>query len=91
MSSAVAHKLGGLACGVVTAFLDQNPEDERLMLGSILTASALVGSKLPDVLEPAIHSHHRQFFHSLLFLGTAACAATWLWKWRPETTEQSGH
>lgn len=88
MSSAAAHYAGGLGAGLMTAFLDQNPAEERLMLSAIVTASAVVGSKLPDVLEPAIHSHHRQFFHSLLVLGGAAYAAYWLWKWRPETTEQ---
>lgn len=88
MSSAAAHYAGGLGAGLVTAFLDQNPAEERLMLSAIVTASAVVGSKLPDVLEPAIHSHHRQFFHSLLILGGAVCAVQWLWKWRPETTEQ---
>lgn len=88
MSSAAAHYAGGLASGLVTSFLDQNPAEERLMLGAIVTASAAVGSKLPDVLEPAIHSHHRQFFHSLLVLGGAIYAVRWLWKWKPETTEQ---
>ena len=88
MSSAAAHYAGGLASGLVTSFLDQNPAEERLMLGAILTASAVIGAKLPDVVEPAIHSHHRQFFHSLLVLGGAVYAARWLWKWQPETTEQ---
>lgn len=88
MSCAAAHRLGALASGLLIAFLDQNPEEERLVLSSILTASAIGGAKLPDILEPAIHSHHRKFFHSVVVLVGAACAAKWLWDWRPQTTEQ---
>jgi hypothetical protein len=27
---------------------------------------------VPDLIEPAIHPHHRQFFHSWLFAGALA-------------------
>lgn len=87
MSSAATHRLVGVSAGIATAFLDQNPEDERLALGTILVASCLMGSKFPDVLEPAIHTHHRQFFHSLIVLVGVAGAAMWLWRWRPQTLE----
>lgn len=88
MSCAATHNIAGFAVGLVATFVDQNPEEERLLLGSILTASALAGAKLPDILEPAIHSHHRKFFHSIVTLVGVACAAKWLWDWRPQTIEQ---
>jgi inner membrane protein len=88
MSSAAAHSLGGLTSGLMASFLDQNPEEERLALGAILTASALGGSKLPDILEPAIHSHHRKFFHSRLFFAGTVFTEVWLWNWRPETFDK---
>jgi membrane-bound metal-dependent hydrolase YbcI (DUF457 family) len=82
-----AHTSGGLLAGLAASFMDQNPPEERLLLGSLLTGSAVAASKLPDVLEPAIHSHHRKFFHSFVVLFGAAAAAVWLWHWRPETAE----
>lgn len=88
MSSAVAHNTAGLLAGLVTAILDQSPEEERLLLGGLLTVGALAGAKLPDVLEPAIHSHHRAVFHSFVVLFGAGWAAKKLWEWRPETAEQ---
>lgn len=75
MSSAAAHNTAGLLAGLVTAILDQSPDEERLLLGGLLTAGAIAGAKLPDVLEPAIHSHHRALFHSFVVLFGAGWAA----------------
>ena len=48
---------------------------------------ALLGS-LPDVLEPAHHPHHRQFFHSATFAAAVAYALKRLDGW--ETVEPTG-
>ena len=88
MSSAATHRAAGLLAGIMTAILDQSPEEERLLLGSLLTAGTIVGAKLPDILEPAIHSHHRAFFHSFVVLFGAGWTAKQLWDWRPETAGQ---
>lgn len=82
-----SHVTGGFVAGLAGTFLDQNPTDERLLLGSLLTGSAITASKLPDILEPAIHSHHRKFCHSWLVLLGAVGAGLWLWNWRPTTVE----
>lgn len=87
MSNAAAHSGGGLAVGIAASFLDQNPPEERFTLGSILTGSALFGAKLPDILEPAHHPNHRQFYHSIVVLVAALGGATLLWRWRPETAD----
>lgn len=39
-----------------------------------MVGGGIVGAKLPDILEPAIHSHHRAFFHSLVMAGGIAWA-----------------
>lgn len=88
MSSAAAHHAAGLTTGLIGAILDQCPEEERLVLGGLMTAGAIAGAKLPDILEPAIHSHHRAFFHSVAVLFGAAWATRMLWDWRPQTAEQ---
>lgn len=51
------------------SYLASRPEDQQKGLAHPLvggTASALLAS-LPDAIEPAIHPHHRQFFHSIAF------------------------
>ena len=88
MSSHAAHVTGGFLTGVTTAFLDQNPPEERLLLGTLLTGTAIAASELPDILEPAIHSHHRKFWHSFVVLAGAVGAVAWLWNWRPATVEE---
>ncbi len=88
MASAAAHNTAGLLAGIISSVLDQYPEEERFVLSGLLTAGAIAGSKLPDVLEPAIHSHHRAFFHSFVVLIGAAWAGRKLWDWRPQTPQQ---
>jgi len=48
---------------------------------------ALFGT-LPDVIEPANHPNHRQFFHGVFF--AAALGYGWykLYQWKPEETWQ---
>lgn len=88
MSSAAAHDTAGLLAGLAAAILDQSPDEERLLLDGLLAAGAIAGAKLPDVLEPAIHSHHRALFHSFVVLVGAGWAAKKLWNWRPEAVAQ---
>ncbi len=50
-----------------------NPEqkfDFKRLIKNIAIGSlcGLATSTLPDIMEPAINSHHRKFFHSLTFL-----------------------
>lgn len=57
----------------------------------ILDASiAALATNLPDLLEPAIHPHHRQFFHSLACGGLVAYAGIKLYEWNPEGEWQKG-
>lgn len=44
---------------------------------------ALLGT-LPDILEPADHPNHRQFFHGLLFAAILGYLGYKLYKWKPE-------
>ena len=42
---------------------------------------------LPDVIEPAINPHHRQFFHSLIFAGVVGYGLCRLYQWEPGSPE----
>lgn len=46
------------------------------------TLGALLGS-LPDIIEPAIHPHHRQFFHSVAFGLAVAWGMAKVFEWKP--------
>lgn len=48
---------------------------------------AAVATNLPDILEPAVNPHHRQFFHSLAFAGLLIVSGIALYDWQPETDE----
>lgn len=72
------------------SYLASRPEDQQKGLAHPLvggTASALLAS-LPDVIEPAIHPHHRQFFHSIAFAGMVGYGLYRAYHWKPETDGQ---
>lgn len=48
-------------------------------------ALAALCTNLPDKLEPAIHPHHRQFFHSLAFAGLIGSGMYALYQWEAES------
>lgn len=45
---------------------------------------AAVATRLPDVLEPALHPNHRQFFHSVAFAALIAAGWRKLYEWQPQ-------
>ena len=40
---------------------------------------------MPDILEPAVHPHHRQFFHSIAFAALIGSGMYKLYQWETET------
>jgi inner membrane protein len=62
------HDAAGVVAGVATALLTARKDAEpyELMLEAIGGGfGGRFGSHVPDVLEPAIHSHHRDVMHSI--------------------------
>ncbi|PHS06173.1 MAG: metal-dependent hydrolase [Blastopirellula sp.] len=84
MANGNTHICAGCAVGLVVACLDKdetsNPAFNPLVTGG---TGALFG-KLPDLLEPAIHSHHRQFFHSWLVFGAVGYGFKKIYEWKPD-------
>ena len=79
------------ALGVGGALLLEGPDGEENTVkaagGAILAA---VLTNLPDILEPAINPHHRQFYHSQVIacgIGMVGCS---LLKWKPEDDLEKG-
>ena len=71
MANRSQHSIGGALAGTGIYVFDRWSKQEPIVLTDLALCSlggACVAS-LPDLLEPAYHPNHRQFFHSLSILG----------------------
>lgn len=67
MSSGQVHQIAAFAAGCAMAAQAQS-QRRQPMLGVLLSGGwSALATKLPDLLEPAEHPNHRQFFHSAAF------------------------
>jgi membrane-bound metal-dependent hydrolase YbcI (DUF457 family) len=84
MACAFAHRLvAGVVIGIAVGYKESQTGKSTgwPFVGGGL--GALLGT-LPDILEPAVHPHHRQFFHGLLFAAILGYLGYKLYKWKPE-------
>lgn len=84
MANGATHRL--TAALVVGAACALSETDDRQKLTKPLLGAGLgaVFTNLPDLLEPASHPNHRQFFHSLVFAGMLGAAAHKVYKWETD-------
>lgn len=83
--NAAEHRLvAALALG--TAAASFCVEDKEMLPHA---AAGCVGGycfgTLPDLLEPAVNPHHRQFFHSVVVAGALGYGMYRLYRWKAET------
>lgn len=66
MANAKQHALIGAGVGAIGWLLYCKLVDRPIEIAELLLASGvgMIGGLIPDLLEPAVHPHHRQFFHS---------------------------
>lgn len=84
MSNGPTHQLTAAALvGVVCIHAERDKQNmsARPVVGAVLAAKF---TKLPDILEPAIHPNHRQFFHSVAFASLLGVAGYKIYKWNPD-------
>lgn len=84
MSNGPTHQLTAAALvGAVCIHAERDKQNmsARPIVGAVLAAKF---TKLPDVLEPAIHPNHRQFFHSVAFASLLGVAGYKIYKWNPD-------
>ena len=76
MSDGKTHKKIAMASGGVAAFLATDEKEPWKLVAETLggVLGGLVGGKLPDIIEPAVHSWHRNVAHSVT-VGTAVIGA----------------
>ena len=83
MPNAKTHMLVGAGVGVTVVLLDNNkhPTSHNIVVAPVL--GAFMG-KFPDILEPALHPNHRQFFHGLTLLTFLSAGLLKAYRWSPE-------
>lgn len=81
MPNALAHRLGaGLALAGAAAYVEKQ-EGEITAKPLLAGAGGFVFGTLPDLIEPALHPNHRQFFHSFLVLAGVGYGLKKLYDW----------
>lgn len=87
MSNSFDHRLVAAAgVGVVAVATWSPPEDHWSKHPFFAACVAGICGTLPDLIEPAISPHHRQFFHSVVFAaGMALALGVGVYQWKPET------
>lgn len=85
MACAQTHQL--IAAAAVGSYCLSQEADRQEPSKKPLAGALLAGqlTQLPDLLEPAAHPNHRQFFHSLAFAGILGLATYKLYQWEPES------
>lgn len=85
MPNALAHR-SGAALLVGAALLSIESQTKEFTHAPITgSAVAAVCTNIPDWLEPAMHPHHRQFFHSFVFAGMVGYGMYKAYKWEAKT------
>jgi inner membrane protein len=88
MPNALIHKsAAALTIGGWIAQLEAK-EGNRTMAPLGGASLAYMTTNLPDMLEPAIHPHHRQFFHSFVFASMLGLGMYKLYKWETKTGQE---
>ena len=84
MPNAKAHRIG--AALTIGAVIHQHEKsNDKATLKPLLGAgiAAAMGT-LPDIIEPAYHPNHRQFFHSIAMFSLIGSGLYKLSQWEPE-------
>ncbi len=84
MANGPTHSLvGAVTVGTDLGWSEKHcgEQSAKPIAGAVLAGGL---TKLPDILEPARHPHHRQFFHSLAFAGLLGWGASKVYEWQPE-------
>lgn len=85
MACANEHSVFNFAVGCVACAAHEVRQGEPVSGKSLaMGVAAACMPLLPDLLEPAVHPNHRQFFHSLTFAGLVGYGMYRVYHWQPE-------
>lgn len=84
MPNGTAHRFGAaVVIGSISTHLENKNGHNTSKPLAHAGLAAMCGT-LPDLLEPALHPNHRQFFHSITFAGALGYGLYKLHKWEPQ-------
>lgn len=84
MPRASTHRLGAALAVFSVHAAHEKTAGKQTLAPFASAALADVSSTLPDLIEPACHPNHRQFFHSITFLAIVGVGLHKLFTWEPE-------
>ena len=88
MPNGPAHRLAGAATALAVYASDhENMDSPAVNPLTVPIAGAALG-RLPNLLEPALLPHHRQFFHSYAVLFSVIYGVKKAYDWKPKTEFQ---
>jgi len=77
----IAGAITGGSVDIVRKIIENKPlELQDIAMLSIQVCVGSVGGLIPDKIEPAIHPHHRKFFHSVAMILLIGGGLYYLWK-----------
>src|SRR5262245_19275414 len=79
------HRVMAAVCVGGAAAADWKEDDHWAKHPLIAALTAAGCGTLPDVVEPALHPNHRQFFHSFLFAAGVGVALYKVYQWQPKS------
>lgn len=89
MPNATTHRLGAaIAIGGISAYGENRKGKNTAMPLAHATLAGILGT-LPDLVEPACHPNHRQFFHSFAFACLMGYGLYRLHQWETEDDFQA--
>lgn len=93
MPSTKAHLAIGAAVGAGAWFVYCRLTNRGLKLSDLLVAAGTGAcvAILPDLLEPALHPHHRSFFHSMTTASLLVWGTQKVWENPSLTRDQKMH
>lgn len=87
MACGPTHKFVGGAVGFCISAMENTNNQKTIDPISAAALGSLFGA-LPDLLEPAINPHHRQFCHGVVMLAVIGYGIRRAYLWRPDTDRE---
>lgn len=79
------HKMISVTVVTISTIMDEYEAKGTLSEETVIaTITAFASGSLPDLIEPALHPNHRQFFHSIAFGLGVAYGAYKVYQWEPK-------
>lgn len=84
MANGVDHRIGAALVAGAVAYNHEKANGQQTTQPVMAAGLAAMLGTLPDIIEPASHPNHRQFFHSVSMLGLIGYGAHKLYTWQPK-------